>query len=81
MPLSNILSVKNSKKRTPASRRNFFHTLKVELVHDSVFVTREQAKLAIFDYMEVFYNQQRLHSTLGYCSPEEFEQQYLAKAA
>lgn len=59
----------------------FFHTLKVELVHDGVFVTREQAKTAIFDYMEVFYNQQRLHSTLGYCSPEEFEQQYLAKAA
>lgn len=48
----------------------FFHTLKVELVHDCVFVTKEQAKLAIFEYLEVFYNQQRLHSTLGYCPPE-----------
>lgn len=59
----------------------FFHSLKVELIHDCVFKTRAQAKTAIFEYMEVFYNQQRLHSTLGYCSPAEFEQQYLAKAA
>lgn len=54
----------------------FFHSLKVELVHDVIYQTREEAKSSIFNYIEVFYNKNRLHSTLGYCSPEEFEQQY-----
>jgi putative transposase len=35
--------------------------------------TREQARAAIFEYIEVFYNRQRMHSSLGYVSPEEFE--------
>lgn len=55
---------------------SFFHTLKVELVHNTRFDTREQAKAEIFNYIEVFYNRIRMHSTLGYCSPIEFEQQY-----
>ncbi|MGY0612464.1 IS3 family transposase [Luteimonas sp. A501] len=49
------------------------HSLKVEAVHGERFSTREQAKAQVFDYIEVYYNRQRLHSTLGYLSPEEFE--------
>ena len=53
---------------------SFFATLKVELVHESVFVTRDQARREIFDYIEVFYNRQRRHSYLGYLSPVNYEQ-------
>lgn len=41
---------------------------------DTVFKTREEAKNAIFEYIEAFYNRERRHSTLGYCSPVHFEQ-------
>ena len=54
---------------------SFFATLKKELTHHTPFETREQARREIFDYIEVFYNRVRLHSTLGYLSPYEFEQQ------
>jgi putative transposase len=40
---------------------------------DRRFKTREEAKSALFDYIEVFYNRKRLHSTLGYRSPEQYE--------
>ena len=43
------------------------------MVHHEHFATRAQARAAIFDYIEVFYNRQRLHAALGYVSPEEFE--------
>ena len=56
-----------------AVAESFFHTLKTELVYEK-FITREQAKLAIFEYIEVFYNQKRRHSTNNYLSPVEFEQ-------
>ena len=52
---------------------SFFHTLKTEETHLSSYKMREEAKLSIFEYIEGFYNRQRLHSTLGYQSPEEFE--------
>lgn len=51
-----------------AAMESFFHTLKTE--H---YLTREQAKQSIFEYVEVFYNRQRLHSTLGYVTPNDFE--------
>jgi putative transposase len=57
-----------------AVAESFFHTLKTEEVHLKRYKTREEAKLAIFEYVEVFYNQQRLHSTLGHRSPKEFEE-------
>lgn len=57
-----------------AVTETFFHTLKTELMFDSVFKTREEAKSAIFEYIEIFYNRERRHSTLGYCSPVKFEQ-------
>jgi transposase InsO family protein len=52
---------------------SFWSTLKWELVYRRDFATRTQARTEIFDYIEVFYNRQRLHSALGYCSPVDFE--------
>jgi putative transposase len=57
-----------------AVAESFFGTLKQELVHHCKFKTREEAKLAIFDYIEVFYNRYRLHSTMNYQTPESIEQ-------
>jgi hypothetical protein len=51
----------------------FFGTLKQELVHRCDFETRAEAKSAIFEYIEVFYNRWRRYSYLGYMSPDEFE--------
>lgn len=52
---------------------SFFATLKTECIRGIVYPTRAAAKAALFDYIEVFYNRQRLHSQLGYLSPTEFE--------
>jgi putative transposase len=52
---------------------SFFSSLKMELVHTRSFRTREEARLALFEYIEVFYNRKRLHSSLGYVSPAEYE--------
>lgn len=51
----------------------FWSTLKNELVYRSHFATRESARRAIFDYIEIFYNRSRIHSALGYQSPLDFE--------
>ena len=59
-----------------AVAESFFHTLKTECVYHERYENREQAKQNIFEYVEVFYNNQRRHSTLGYLSPAEFEQRY-----
>lgn len=56
-----------------APTESFWGKLKTELVHHETFATRAEAARAIFDYIEVFYNRQRLHSALGYVSPEQFE--------
>jgi putative transposase len=55
---------------------SFFASLKRELVHDERYTTREQAKASIFEYVEAFYNRVRLHSSLGFLSPEEFERSH-----
>jgi putative transposase len=57
-----------------APMESFFASLKKELVHDANFATRAEARAAIFEYIEVFYNGQRRHSSLGYVSPAEYEQ-------
>jgi putative transposase len=62
-----------------AVTETFFHSLKVELVHRKKFVSRNDARKSIFEYIESFYNRQRLHSTLGYSSPVEFEEQFVAE--
>jgi transposase InsO family protein len=56
-----------------AVMESFFGTLKTELVHHEQYATHAEARASIFEYIEVFYNRQRLHSTLGYMSPEAFE--------
>ena len=56
-----------------AVSESFWKTLKVELVYREIFRTRETARQAVFEYIEIFYNKRRLHSTLNYLSPEEFE--------
>lgn len=52
---------------------SFFSSLKLELVYERSFATREEAKRALFEYIEVFYNRRRRHSALGYVSPAEYE--------
>jgi transposase InsO family protein len=56
-----------------AMMESFWATLKTELIYQEHYTTREQAKQSIFEYIEVFYNRKRLHSSLGYLSPESFE--------
>jgi transposase InsO family protein len=56
-----------------AVMESFWSTLKTEWVHHERYATREQARASIFEYIEVFYNRKRLHSALGYQSPEVFE--------
>ncbi len=59
------------------------NTLNVEFVHETLFRTRARATHEIFEYIEVFYNRLRRHSSIGYVSPVEFEENYvpLHKAA
>jgi putative transposase len=59
-----------------ALAESFFASLERELVDRSRWRTTEEARLAVFDYIEVFYNRQRRHSALGYLSPAEFERRY-----
>ena len=54
--------------------KRFFGTLKQELVYRRTYRTREDARQSLFAYIEVFYNRQRLHSTLGYLSPVQYEE-------
>ena len=61
-----------------ACSESFFHSLKVEAIHGERFETRQQIRETVFEYIEVDYNRQRLHSYLGYKSPDEFEQQKIA---
>ena len=56
-----------------AVAESFFSSLKNELIHHCDFVTREHARMAIFDYIELFYNRKRIHQSLGYRTPEEVE--------
>ena len=56
-----------------AVMESFWGTLKTELVYHEKYATREEARLSIFEYIEVFYNRVRRHSSLGYVSPEAFE--------
>jgi len=64
-----------------APKESFFGTLKCELGLHGLRPPREHAHRKVFEYIEVFYNRQRLHSSLGYLSPADFERQSTAKAA
>jgi putative transposase len=52
---------------------SFFHTLKNDQLGDQIYSTRLEARQAVIDYIEMFYNSQRLHSSLGYVAPNDFE--------
>jgi transposase InsO family protein len=54
---------------------SFFTTLKQELVYQRQYQTRKEAKQDIFEYIQAWYNRRRIHSTLSYQSPEQFENQ------
>ena len=56
-----------------APQESFWASLKRELIGERRFATRDEARQAIFEWIEVFYNRRRLHSSLGYVSPERFE--------
>ena len=58
---------------------SFFRTLKVELIYQTTYHTKREAQRDIFEYIEIFYNQERLLSSLGYYSPEEYEMLMLEK--
>lgn len=63
-----------------AAMESFWATLKSELRITRPFKTKEEARLAIFDYIETFYNRRRLHSAIGYRSPIDFETQLMANS-
>ena len=56
-----------------ALMESFFHTLKVELVHQRRWATRDEARRDLFAYIEGYYNRQRIHSALSYITPEQAE--------
>lgn len=61
-----------------AAMESWNHSLKVEAIHGERFDTRAEAKAHVFEYIDVYYNRQRLHSKLGYLSPEAFEAKKVA---
>lgn len=61
-----------------AAMESWNHSFKVEAIHGENFSTRADAKNHVFDYIDVYYNRKRLHSRLGYLSPEHFEEQMAA---
>lgn len=64
-----------------AVAESFFATLKTELVHRRTWASRMDLRAALFEYIEVFYNRRRLHSSIGYKTPFEAENQYNPNAA
>jgi putative transposase len=62
-----------------ALAESFFASLETELIDRSAWATPEEARLAVFDYIETFYNPTRRHSALGYLSPAEFERRYRSR--
>jgi putative transposase len=64
-----------------AMAESFFASLETELIDRSVWGTRDQARAAVFEYIEAFYNRTRRHSSLDYLSPAEFERRYRSQQA
>ena len=59
-----------------AVAESFFKTLKSELIYHDTYKTIEQAKTAVFEYIEIWYDRKRLHSALGYKTPVEIESEF-----
>ena len=78
----NELTMSMSRKGNPFDNAVSESTIgfyKKELIFDEKFETRERAKLKTFEYFEVTYNRERLHSTIGYNTPEEYEREYFKR--
>ena len=72
-----LKAIAGTMRRLRAPLESFFATLKkelIQLIHQRNYASREEARLEVFEFIEVYYNRQRRHSTLGYLSPTEFEQ-------
>ncbi len=63
-----------------AAAESFFKTLKSELLSKDAFKTRKEAKTKVFEYIEAYYNKRRIHSTLNWCSPKEYLENYYKNA-
>lgn len=64
-----------------AVMESFYRTLKVELIYQNTYKTRKEAQRDIFEYIEIFYNRERLHSSLGYYTPAEYENLMLTRVS
>jgi transposase InsO family protein len=64
-----------------AVAESFFSTLKIELAHGADWTTQAEARAAVAEYLEIFYNTQRRHSGLGYLSPVAFERHHTENLA
>ena len=73
------LDPKGSRQRFPPME-SFWHSMKVEETHGLDFATRAEARHCVFDYIEGWYNTTRMHSSLGYKSPTQFEREGNAKS-
>ena len=62
--------------RDNAVAESFSKTIKTELIYDQALLTEKQAKLEIFDFMEIWYNRKRIHPARRYQSPEDFEKRF-----
>ena len=60
---------------------SFFSSLKTEMVHRARFRTRREARAALFEYIEIFYNRQRRHSSIGYRTPAQARMDMMTKMA
>jgi putative transposase len=81
---ANGITQSNSRKGTPhdnAAKESFFASLEKERLRQRTFATHEQARSSVFQYIDEFYNRRRLHSTLGYRSPDEVEREHLQGTA
>lgn len=63
-----------------AVAESFFKTMKTELIYHVAFKTKDQAKLAVFEYIEIWYNRQRRHSAIGYLAPCQYEKLFMQQA-
>ena len=64
-----------------APMESFFATIKSELVHHCDYLTRDEARVSIFGYVEMFYNGRRRHSSLGYLAPDSYEEHLALETA
>jgi putative transposase len=64
-----------------APMKSFFQTFKTELIYQTNFLKRQDAKRAIFEWIEEFYNRQRIHSSVGFKTPVDFEESFMIATA